>query len=62
MADTKELEEEREKIQSLSDMGNMYNFRKDFKYSYKTDAGLTPDIVREISEKKRNRNGCCSFG
>lgn len=30
----------------------MYNFRNDFKYSYKTDAGLTPDIVQEISEKK----------
>lgn len=61
MADTKELEEEREKIQSLSDMGNMYNFRKDFKYSYKTDAGLTPDIVREISEKKEEPDWMLQF-
>lgn len=26
--------------------------KKDFTYAYKTDAGLTPEIVREISEKK----------
>ncbi|MCH3950319.1 MAG: Fe-S cluster assembly protein SufB [Acidaminococcus sp.] len=39
-------------IDSLDDLHNMYDFRNDFKYSYRTDAGLTPDIVREISAKK----------
>lgn len=46
------LDEEKKIFDSVDNLGNMYNFRNDFKYSYKTDAGLTPDIVQEISEKK----------
>lgn len=46
------LDEEKKLFDSVDNLGNMYNFRNDFKYSYKTDAGLTPDIVQEISEKK----------
>ena len=40
------------KIDALSNFGNVYNFKKDFTYSYKTEAGLTPEIVKEISDKK----------
>ena len=52
MADEKKIAEEKlaaekEKIESFTDFGNMYNFKKDFKYAYKTNAGLTPDIVRD---------------
>lgn len=39
----------------------MYNFKKDFTYSYKTDAGLTEDIVREISEKKHEPKWMLDF-
>ena len=46
------MADERKTIDTFADFGNMYNFKKDFTYSYKTDAGLTEDIVREISEKK----------
>ena len=48
-------------INSLDDLGNMYNFRNDFDYSYRTDAGLTPDIVREISEKKQEPKWMLDF-
>lgn len=44
--------EDRLEVASMGDFSNMYNFKKDFKYSYKTQAGLTPDVVREISAKK----------
>ncbi|WP_441293928.1 Fe-S cluster assembly protein SufB, partial [Acidaminococcus sp. CAG:542] len=30
----------------------MYDFKKDSNHEYKTEAGLTPDVVREISSKK----------
>ena len=43
------LDEEKKIFDSVDNLGNMYNFRNDFKYSYKTDAGLTPDIVQELS-------------
>ncbi len=36
------LDEEKKIFDSVDNLGNMYNFRNDFKYSYKTDAGLTP--------------------
>ena len=52
MAEEKRFAKEREKIESFSDFSNVYNFKKDFKYSYKTDAGLTEEIVREISAQK----------
>lgn len=55
---TQKMAEERNKIETFADFGNMYNFKKDFTYSYKTDAGLTPDIVREISRKRTNPSGC----
>ena len=42
------MADERKTIDTFADFGNMYNFKKDFTYSYKTDAGLTEDIVREI--------------
>lgn len=70
MADNKEklveqekekLAEERQKIDTFADFGNMYNFKKDFTYSYKTDAGLTEDIVREISEKKHEPEWMLNF-
>ena len=35
--------------------------KKDFTYSYKTDAGLTEDIVREISEKKHEPQWMLDF-
>lgn len=55
------LDEEKKIFDSVDNLGNMYNFRNDFKYSYKTDAGLTPDIVREISEKKDEPNWMLDF-
>ena len=70
MADEKEklveereekLNAERQKIDTFSDFGNMYNFKKDFNYSYKTEAGLTEDIVREISEKKHEPQWMLDF-
>ena len=66
MADEKKIAEEKlaaekEKIESFTDFGNMYNFKKDFKYAYKTNAGLTPDIVREISEKKNEPQWMLDF-
>lgn len=70
MADNKEklveqekekLAEERQKIDTFADFGNMYNFKKDFTYSYKTDAGLTEDIIREISEKKHEPEWMLNF-
>ena len=51
-AEETKLEQERKKIDSLTNFSNMYDFKKEFKYSYRTEAGLTPDVVREISEKK----------
>lgn len=55
------IAEERQKIDTFADFGNMYNFKKDFTYSYKTDAGLTEDIVREISEKKHEPKWMLDF-
>ena len=58
---TQKMAEERNKIETFADFGNMYNFKKDFTYSYKTDAGLTPDIVREISRKKNEPQWMLDF-
>ena len=55
------IAEERQKIDTFADFGNMYNFKKHFTYSYKTDAGLTEDIVREISEKKHEPKWMLDF-
>ena len=52
MAEETRLARERETINAFSDFGNVYNFKKDFNYAYKTEAGLTEDIVREISGQK----------
>ena len=41
-------EDERRTIEAFSDFSNIYNFKKDFTYSYKTEAGLTEDIVPAI--------------
>ncbi|NLB23755.1 MAG: Fe-S cluster assembly protein SufB, partial [Clostridium sp.] len=30
----------------------IYDIKNDFKYNSKSEAGLTPDIIREISHKK----------
>jgi Fe-S cluster assembly protein SufB len=38
----KKLNDERQKIETFSDFGNIYNFKNDFTYSYKTDAGNCP--------------------
>ena len=57
----KKLNDERQKIETFSDFGNIYNFKNDFTYSYKTDAGLTPEIVREISEKKHEPQWMLDF-
>ena len=53
--------EDRIEVASMGDFSNMYNFKKDFKYSYKTQAGLTPDVVREISEKKNEPKWMLDF-
>ena len=45
-------EDERRTIEAFSDFSNIYNFKKDFTYSYKTEAGLTEDIVRTFRLKK----------
>ena len=55
------MADERKTIDTFADFGNMYNFKKDFTYSYKTDAGLTEDIVREISEKKHEPQWMLDF-
>lgn len=34
--DENKLETERDKINSLTDFGNMYDFKKDFTYDYRT--------------------------
>ncbi|WP_273061777.1 Fe-S cluster assembly protein SufB [Colibacter massiliensis] len=52
MAEEKRFAKAREKVEAFSDFGNVYNFKKDFNYSYKTQAGLTEKIVREISAQK----------
>ena len=57
----KKLNDERQKIETFSDFGNIYNFKNNFTYSYKTDAGLTPEIVREISEKKHEPQWMLDF-
>lgn len=54
------LDEEKKIFDSVDNLGNMYNFRNDFKYSYKTDAGLTPDIVRRFPKRRMSRNGCAT--
>lgn len=36
----------------------VYDIKNEFEYSYKSDAGLTEDIIREIWENKTNLNGC----
>lgn len=51
-ADEQKLQSERQKIDALTDFSNMYDFKKDSSHEYKTNAGLTPDVVREISAKK----------
>lgn len=51
--DENKLETERDKINSLTDFGNMYDFKKEFTYDYRTQAGLTPAIVEEISAQKQ---------
>ena len=35
MAEEKRFAKEREKIESFSDFSNVYNFKKDFKYSHR---------------------------
>ncbi len=51
-ADEQKLQKERKTIDALTDFSNMYDFKKDSNHEYKTEAGLTPDVVREISAKK----------
>ncbi len=52
MAEQYGMQEEKRKIEALSGFSDMYNFKKSFTYAYKTDAGLTEDIVRTISKEK----------
>ena len=51
-ADEQKLQKERKTIDALTDFSNMYDFKKASNHEYKTEAGLTPDVVREISAKK----------
>ena len=47
------MAEEKRKKTYVADMERgVYDVRDSFSYDYKTDSGLTPDIVREISAKK----------
>ena len=53
--------DERRTIEAFSDFSNIYNFKKDFTYSYKTQAGLTEDIVRTISAEKKEPKWMLDF-
>ena len=47
------MAEEKRKKTYVADMERgVYDVRDSFSYDYKTDSGLTPDIVREISAQK----------
>lgn len=39
----------------------IYDIKNDFKYTYKSDAGLTPDIIREISREKNEPDWMLNF-
>jgi Fe-S cluster assembly protein SufB len=41
---------------------SLYDIRDKDRSSYKSAKGLTEDIVRDISRKRTNRNGCCRSG
>lgn len=36
----------------------IYDIKNKFTFRRKTEEGLTPEIVRQISEEKMNLNGC----
>ena len=53
---TQKMAEERNKIETFADFGNMYNFKKDFTYSYKTDAGQGVRVARVEPDRKDFRS------
>lgn len=41
---------------------SIYDVKDKVEFSYKAETGLTEEIIREISAKKKNRNGCSRNG
>lgn len=52
---------EKKKTQVADVNRSIYDIKNEFAYSYKSEAGLTPDIVREISEKKNEPKWMLDF-
>ncbi len=52
---------EKKKTQVADVNRSIYDIKDEFSYSYKSEAGLTPEIVREISEKKNEPKWMLDF-